>query len=134
MKLPADLVNFFNKLPEQTLFVTSIDRYIAQIYPMSVWRDNEKRLDEENDNPLAAATVSFNANDLGSSVEIDGQGRITFPAKLREELSLQNQGLHLYSYRGHIEVLSDKVYQEQKDAAMPTARDAALAMKKVGLK
>lgn len=134
LKLPADLVNFFNGLPEPTIFCTSVDRYIAQLYPMSVWRENEKLLDNYTADPVAAQTVAFNANDLGANVEIDSQGRITFPAKLREELGLEKQGLHLYAYRGHIEVLSDAVYAEQKKTAVPTAKDAALAMKRVGLK
>src|SRR6266567_2146568 len=45
LKLPADWVTFFNSLAEKTLFITSLDRHVAQIYPMSVWRDNEKLLD-----------------------------------------------------------------------------------------
>ncbi len=133
LKVPADLLNFLTKLPEKLLFLTSVDRDIAQLYPMSVWRENEKLLEAEKDNPEAAEKVAFNANDLGANVEIDSQGRITFPVKLRDELRLHTQGLHLYAYRGHIEILSDEVYQKQKSAG-PSSKDAALTMKKVGLK
>ena len=65
---------------------------------------------------------------------MDSQGRITFPQKLRDVLKLEGQGLHLYGYRGHIEVLTDEVYGETKGVAGPAKREAALKMKKAGLK
>ena len=46
---------------------------------MSVWRENEKLLESYTEDPEAAQTVAFNANDLGGKVEIDSQGRIVFP-------------------------------------------------------
>ena len=54
LKLPADWVQFFNSLGEKTLFVTSLDDRIGRIYPMSVWRENEKLLDSYDEDPEAA--------------------------------------------------------------------------------
>jgi MraZ protein len=134
LKLPADWVNFFNSLSEKTLFVTSLDRRIAQIYPMSVWRENEKLLDTYLDDPESAENVGFNANDLGGTVEIDAQGRIVFPQKLRDELKLDGQSLQLYSYRGHVEVLTEAEYNARKQTAAPAARESLLKLKRAGLK
>jgi MraZ protein len=134
LKLPADFVKYFNGLPEQLLFITSLDREIAQIYPMPVWRDNERLLDDEKEFAEEADTVAFNANDLGANADIDGQGRVTFPAKLREALELQGQELHLYAYRGHVEVLSDAVYQKRLGTSGPKAKESVNLMKRRGLK
>jgi DNA-binding transcriptional regulator/RsmH inhibitor MraZ len=133
LKLPADLVAFFNSLSEKKLFVTSLDRNIAQIYPMSVWRKNEKLIANHVDDPEAAEIVGFNANDLGGTVEIDAQGRIVFPQALREELKLDGQTLKLYAVQEHIDVLTEPVYNELKQAAAPGAKASALKLKKAGL-
>jgi bifunctional DNA-binding transcriptional regulator/antitoxin component of YhaV-PrlF toxin-antitoxin module len=101
---------------------------------MSVWRDNEKLLDAFIDDPEAAEDVGFNANDLGGTVEIDSQGRIVFPQKLREELNLDGQALQLYSYRGHVEVLTEAEYNARKQKAAPAARESLLKLKRAGLK
>ena len=41
LKLPADFQKFFNGLAETKLFLTSLDRSIAQLYPIAEWRKNE---------------------------------------------------------------------------------------------
>jgi DNA-binding transcriptional regulator/RsmH inhibitor MraZ len=133
LKLPADLVAFFNSLSEKKLFVTSLDRNIAQIYPMSVWRKNEKLIATYAEDPEAAAVVGFNAMDLGGTVDIDAQGRIVFPQALREELKLDGQTLRLHLSQEHFDVLTEAVYNERKQAATPAARESALKLKKAGL-
>ena len=89
-KLPAAFQQYFAALREKKLFVTSLDRRIAQIYPMAVWRQNEKFFDTYRDDPRIARNVAFNAADLGAEAEMDGQGRITFPPELRRELGIEN--------------------------------------------
>ena len=134
LKLPADWVTFFNSLDEKTLFITSLDRQVAQIYPMSVWRDNEKLLDNFSEEEGASSVVAFIANDLGGTVEIDSQGRVVIPQKLREQLNMDGQSLHLYSYRGHAEVLTDVEYAKKREQAAPAAQDSLKILKKAGLK
>jgi DNA-binding transcriptional regulator/RsmH inhibitor MraZ len=131
LKLPADWVKFFEESGENILFVTSLDRRVAQIYPMSVWRENEKLLDAYED-PEAAEGLLFNANDLGGTIEIDSQGRIVFPQKLREALGMDGQ-LQLYKSRGHIEVLTEAEYNARKEKAAPSAQENHTKLKKAGL-
>src|SRR5438445_469324 len=45
LKLPAVFLEYFGELGEKKLFVTSINRRTAQIYPTSVWRKNKKLLE-----------------------------------------------------------------------------------------
>src|SRR5271170_1810807 len=90
LKLPAQYQHFISSLTEKKLFVTSLDRRIVQIYPIMVWRENEKFFESFRDNPQVAEDVAFNANDLGADAEMDSQGRVLFNTALREQLDLEN--------------------------------------------
>lgn len=134
LKLPAEFQHFFNLLPEKKLFVTSLDRRIAQIYPITVWRENEKFFENYRDNPQVAQDVAFNANDLGADAEMDSQGRVLFNTSLRKDLDLQNQELHMYAYRGHIKVLTEALYQERRQRAAKAATESVEQLERAGLK
>jgi MraZ protein len=113
MKLPTAFQQYLSTLPDKRLFVTSLDRRIAQIYPIEVWRENEKFFQEWN--PELSDKIGFNAADLGAEAEMDSQGRITFPPELRRELALEDQTLRLRAWSsGRIEVMSEPMYEEQK--------------------
>ena len=134
LKLPAELQHFLHVLPEKKLFVTSLDRRIAQIYPMMAWRENEKFFESYRENPQVAHDVAFNANDLGADAEMDSQGRVLFNTTLRKELDLQNQELHLYAYRGHIKVLTEGIYQERRQRASKASTENVDLLERAGLK
>jgi MraZ protein len=124
LKLPAAFVQFFESLPEKKLFLTSLDRSIAQLYPIAEWRVNEKFFSDFRANPGAARRTLFNANDLGADVEMDSQGRITVPASLRRDLKMEGEDLHLMAYKGHLEILTETQYQARKSKAIEnTAAD-----------
>jgi MraZ protein len=127
LKMATDFMPWFNGLSETKLFVTSLDRDIAQIYPMELWRQNEKWFQENHQDPGLAQDLAFNAADLGAEAELDSQGRILLPQELRKELGIENQTVRLYAYKGRIEVLSEKVYQARRDATKVTRGDVARA-------
>jgi MraZ protein len=133
-KMPAAFQQFLSALSEKKLFVTSLDRRIAQIYPMEVWRQNEKFFDDFLENPELAGQIAFNAADLGAEAEMDAQGRITFPPELRRELGLEEQTIRLFAYRGRIEVLSEKIYEERKQTALKTETKDVQYLLSKGLK
>jgi MraZ protein len=133
VKLPTSFQAYFNALREKKLFVTSLDRRIAQIYPMEVWRQNEKFFDTYREDPKVARNVAFNAADLGAEAEMDGQGRILFSPELRRELGIENQPVHLFAYRGRIEVLSEAIYEVRKKEAAQTAADDVSKLEQAGL-
>jgi MraZ protein len=133
VKLPTSFQQYFNALREKKLFVTSLDRRIAQIYPMEVWRQNEKFFDSYREDPRVARNVAFNAADLGAETEMDSQGRILFSPELRRELGIENQPVHLFAYRGRIEVLSEKTYAARRAEASQTAPDDVSKLEAAGL-
>ena len=133
IKMPAAFQQYFTGLPEKKLFVTSLDRRIAQIYPIAVWRENEKFFDTYREDPRVARNVAFNAADLGAETEMDGQGRILFSPELRRELGIENAPVRLFAYRGRLEVLSEKIYEERKQQASQTAADDLSKLEAAGL-
>jgi MraZ protein len=133
VKVPAAFQQYFAALREKTLFVTSLDRRIAQIYPIAVWRENEKFFENYKDDPRLARCVAFNAADLGAETEMDGQGRVLFSPELRRALEIEIAPVHLFAYRGHIEVLSEKIYQERKAQAEQLAEEDVRKLEAAGL-
>ena len=134
LKLPAEFQHFLDSMPEKKLFVTSLDRRIAQIYPIAIWRENEKFFESYRENPQVAQDVAFNANDLGADAEMDSQGRVLVNTTLRSELDLQEQQLHAYAYRGHIRILTEAIYQERRQRASKAASDNVDLLERAGLK
>src|SRR5262245_61223142 len=116
LKAPTKIQEYLDALREKRLFVTSLDRTETRIYTLSVWRENEKRLARE-----AADDVAFIAADLGAESEMDSQGRILIPAKLRAELGIENSTVRLWANSGHVRVLSDANYQAKKQQSAATA-------------
>jgi len=133
IKMPAAFQQFLSALPEKKLFVTSLDRHIAQIYPMQVWRQNEKFFETYRDNPKLAKKIAFNAADLGGEAEMDSQGRITFPSEMRRELGMEDQTVRLYAYKGRIEILTERIYEERKREALATDSSDVETLESAGL-
>ena len=123
VKLPVAFKEYLEKFENKRLFVTSLDRRIAQVYPMVLWKQTKKFLENFQDDPEAAENLAFNAADLGAEAEMDSQARVLFSPELRRELGLEDQPVHLYVFGGHIEVLNQAVYEERKRAA--TAKPVA---------
>lgn len=117
LKVPAGFQGFFSALRERTLFVTSIDRKLALIYPMAIWRQNEEFFANYKEDPGAARAAAFNAADLGAESEMDAQGRILFPPELRRELGLENGTLRICAHKGKFEILTEQLYEQRKQAA-----------------
>jgi MraZ protein len=134
LKLPTNVQEYLRSFGEQKFFITSLDRRLAQIYPMPVWRENEKFFENFTEDPEAADNIAFNAADLGADAEMDAQGRLTLNTRLRRELDLEEQDLHLHAFNGRIEIMSEAVYQERRRAAQQKPAADLTILKKQGLK
>jgi MraZ protein len=118
LKLPATFQAYLNAMPEKKLFVTSLDRRIAKIYPMPYWRENERILKEYRAKPRSAQIIAFNANDLGADAEMDSQGRVLLPQELRTELGVENSTVRVMVNNGPIEIYSEAIYREWKSMSL----------------
>ena len=133
LKLPAPFQQYFAALRERKLFVTSLDHRTAQIYPMQVWRGNEKFFENYRDDVATAHNIAFTANDLGAETEMDASGRISFSLELRRDLGIEDKPVRLYAYRGRIEVLSEEIYQQRKNEASKSTTDDVRKLEAAGL-
>jgi MraZ protein len=115
LKLPVDLQQYLAAIGDDKLFVTSVDDRIARIYPISVWKGNEKVLEAlASDDPDAAEAIAFVTNDYGADAKVDAAGRVTLPTDLRRALSLENQEVRLDWSQGAINVYSKAEYEARK--------------------
>src|SRR5215469_11363206 len=134
VKLPTAFQEYLDSLGDKKLFVTSLDRRIAQIYPIQHWRETKTFLENFTADPLAADNLYFNALDLGAEAEMDNQGRVLFSPELRRELGMEDQPVRVYAYAGRIEVLNTSTYDERKAAASVNPEADRATLKKAGLK
>jgi MraZ protein len=133
LKLPVAFQQYFSALPEKKLFVTSLDRRIGQIYPIPVWRENKKHFLTVNDPSGAVSRVWFTANAMGADTEMDAQGRILLPPELRRKLGIENQNVHLCSYKGRIQIYSGPIYEEEEQKASQSPQKDVEVLEQLGL-
>jgi MraZ protein len=135
LKLPVEVQQYFAGVGDEKYFVTSVDDRIARIYPISVWKGNEKILEElATENPDAAEALAFIANDYGAEAKIDGQGRLTLPTDLRRGLALENQEVRLDCSLGAVNVYSKAEYEARKQQAKDMLAEKLKAAKQKGFK
>lgn len=134
LKLPASFQTYLDNLPEKKVFATSLDMATARIYPIDVWRANEKLYENDNEIAEEASDVLFIANHLGSDVEMDSQGRILLSPELRRTLGLENQPVRLEFSRGAIDVYSEAQYQAALDRAGAGLAEKLGRLRKKGMK
>jgi DNA-binding transcriptional regulator/RsmH inhibitor MraZ len=134
LKLPVDFHNHFRALQEPKIYVTSLDRKTAALYPLYKWREVENFLDNYHEDPQAALNVAFVAAELGSEAEPDSQGRILFSQELRKELGLEDQPLKLWARNGHVEVLSEAMFKQKQEQSKQSPEQDLAKLRSAGLK
>lgn len=134
LKLPSVFQQYLNAMGEQRVFITSLDVRTARIYPISVWKENEKFFEDYTEDPQIAEDIAFIANDLGADSELDTQGRLLVPQTLRRTLGIENQPVWLERYRGRINVYSKEIYEERKRRANQEVAEKLRALERKGLK
>jgi MraZ protein len=84
--------NAFRSLVEtkygRELFLTSITGESVRIYPMPVWLDIEEKLGQIPSVHPARARFLDRINYFGQPGELDGQGRVLVPVRLRESATM----------------------------------------------
>jgi MraZ protein len=84
--------NIFRVLLEgafgRELFLTSLTGAYVRIYPMRVWLDIEQKLGEMPSTHPARLRFLDRVNYFGQSAELDVQGRVLIPARLRDAATM----------------------------------------------
>ncbi len=128
------MVQFLETFGESKVFVTTLNTSTALIYPISVWRETERMLAEPGEDADLRADVAFVANHYGEDIEVDAQGRVLMPTTLRRDLELEKDDVHLFCYKGRIEVHGSKVYDRRLEIAKHGLAEKLKALEKAGLR
>ena len=70
------------------VFLTSLSGEYARIYPMPVWIEFEERLGKMPSAHPSRLRFLDRVNFFGQVAELDGQGRLLIPARLRETATI----------------------------------------------
>jgi MraZ protein len=96
--------NVFRSLLEskygRELFLTSLTGEYVRLYPMPVWLDIEEKLGKMPSTHPSRLRFLDRVNFFGQAVELDTQGRVLIPARLRETAAIAGDVdvLGLYNY------------------------------------
>ena len=135
LKLPVGFQEYLATFGDDRLYVTSIDDRIARIYPLSIWKESERALEElALEDPVAADSLLTITNRYGSDARVDQQGRVTLPPDLRRDLMLENQDVRVDWLRGAINVYSLAEYQSRLKDSRENLPDKLNAAKRKGFK
>ncbi len=134
LKLPAALVQYLEAVGERKVFVTTLNISTALIYPVSVWRETEKMLQEPGEDAGVRSDVAFIANHYGEDAEVDSQGRVLLPTTLRRELELEKDDVHLLLYKQRVEVFGSRIYEQRLARAKADLAAKVAALETKGLR
>jgi MraZ protein len=96
--------NVFRSLVEtkygRELFITSLTGEYVRVYPMPVWLEKEEKLGQMPSTHPARLRFLDRVNFFGQVAELDSQGRVLIPARLRETATMSGDVdvLGLYNY------------------------------------
>lgn len=126
LKLP----NVFRSLLEskygRDLFVTSLTGEYARIYPMPVWLAMEEKLGQMPSSHPSRLRFLDRVNFYGQQVELDAQGRVLVPARLRETALMsgdvdvlgQYNYLDVWNHDRFVSKMQRDVYTEEDARAL----------------
>lgn len=134
LKLPSVFQQYLNELGEKKVFITTLDLRTVRLYPTSVWKENEKLFQNPGEDAEFADTVNFLSKHYGADSELDNQGRVLVPQKLRRELEIEDQPVWLGHDKGAIEVYGEAMYEAKLAEFKSKIGVAVGALKKRGLK
>ena len=128
------MVQYLSGLGEQKVFITTLDGSTARVYPISVWLETEKMLEQAGDDVDDRNDVAMVAYHYGADSEIDPQGRVLVPTELRRELKLENEQVHLRCFKQRIEVIGDATYQGRLARASEGLDEKVKGLERKGLR
>jgi MraZ protein len=127
--------NTFRRLVEQKhgreVFLTSLSGEYVRIYPMPVWLELEERLAAMPSTHPAKLRFLDRVNYYGADGELDSQGRVIIPARLREAASM-NGDVDVLGQVNYLDVWNHDrfVAKMQRD---PFTDDDARALSEFGI-
>jgi MraZ protein len=100
LKVPSGFRAFIEEQYGLELFVTSVSGESVRLYPMLIWNEIERKLAAVPSTLPARIRFFDRVNYFGQTGELDKQGRVLIPPRLREaaEMSGDADVFGLYNY------------------------------------
>ena len=100
LKVPNTFRALLESKYGRELFLTSLTGEYVRVYPMPVWLENEQKLSEVPSTNPAKLRYLDRVNYYGQVSELDTQGRVLIPVRLREAATMTGDVdvLGLYNY------------------------------------
>jgi MraZ protein len=103
LKIPNSFRSFIEDEHGRDLFVTSLLGDSVRIYPMPVWAEIEQKLAQIPSAHPARLKFLDRVNFFGQVTEIDSQGRVVIPARLRESATMVGE-VDVFGQMNYLEV------------------------------
>jgi len=91
LKIPNAFRALVEKAHGAELFVTSLTGESVRIYPLPVWLALEERLSRAPSTHPSRGRFLDRVNYFGQTAEIDAQGRVVIPQRLRESAGMSGE-------------------------------------------
>jgi MraZ protein len=88
LKVPNTFRTLLESKYGRELFLTSLSGEFVRIYPMPVWLDIERKLGEMPSTHPSRLRFLDRVNYFGQVGELDAQGRVLVPARLRDAATM----------------------------------------------
>jgi MraZ protein len=88
LKVPNTFKSVLENKYGRELFLTSLSGEFVRIYPMPVWLEIEQKLGEMPSTHPARLRFLDRVNYYGQTSELDVQGRVLIPARLRDAATI----------------------------------------------
>ena len=131
LKIPNGFRSFIEDEHGRHLFVTSVHGDSVRIYPMPVWAAIEQKLTSIPSTHPSRLKFLDRVNFYGQVTEIDRQGRVVIPARLRESATIVGE-VDVFGQINYVEVWNHERFlaKLQRD---PFTDDDARALSDLGL-
>ena len=103
LKIPNGFRSFIENEHGRELFVTSLHGDSVRIYPMPVWADIERKLALIPTTNPSRLRFLDRVNFFGQVSEIDTQGRVVIPPRLRESATMVGE-VDVFGQLNYLEV------------------------------
>jgi MraZ protein len=91
LKVPNAFRSLLESKYGRELFLTSLSGEYVRIYPMPVWLELEQKLAQMPSTHPSKVRFLDRVNYFGQAAELDAQGRVLIPVRLRESATMSGE-------------------------------------------
>ena len=131
LKIPNSFRTFIKDEYGRELFVTSLHGDSVRIYPMPVWVEIERKLARVPSTHLSRLKFLDRVNFFGQATELDSQGRVLIPTRLRDSANMAGE-VDVFGQYDYLEVWNHERFLAKLQRE-PFTEDDAKALSDLGI-